>query len=173
MSGVHRLEHVESLASADLANDDPIRADPESVPDQVPNGDLSSPLDVRRPSLERHDVRSVQAKLGSVLDRDQSLVIRDERRQDPEEGRLAAAGSAAHHQVRPSTHTRRKEPQAPRPDAALANDVLAGQRDWGERTDREHGAAERKGRNDRVNPRERRNRNAPGAATGRNLEPDA
>ena len=105
-----------------------------------------------RPSFERHDVRPVQAKLGRVLDRDQSLVIGDERRQDPEERRLAAAGSAAHHQVRPSTHRRRKEPQASRPDAALANDVLAGQRDGGERTDREDGAAERKRRNYRVYP---------------------
>jgi hypothetical protein len=48
VSGVHGLEHVERLATADLADDDPVGAHPKGVPDQVPIGDLSSTLDVWR-----------------------------------------------------------------------------------------------------------------------------
>ena len=42
------------------------------------------PFDVRRPRLERDDVRLAELELGGVLDRDDPLVLGDERRQDVE-----------------------------------------------------------------------------------------
>ena len=149
---VHRLQHVESLTAPDLTHDDPVGPHAERVAYEVADRDLTSSLDVRRPRFERHDVRPVQAKLGRVFDSDQPFVIGDERRQDPEEGGLAAPGPAAHHHVRPPAHARGEEPHAPRTDAPLTHEVLASERDGRERSDREHRAAERKGRNDRVHP---------------------
>jgi small subunit ribosomal protein S4 len=44
---VHRLEHVEGLAAANLADDDPVGAHAEGVPHEVALGDGALPLDVR------------------------------------------------------------------------------------------------------------------------------
>ena len=48
VAGVHRLEHVERLAAADLADDDPVGAHAQRVAHQVADGDLALALDVRR-----------------------------------------------------------------------------------------------------------------------------
>ena len=50
---VERLEHVERLAAADLADDDPVGAHAQRVAHQVADRDLAAALDVRRPRLER------------------------------------------------------------------------------------------------------------------------
>jgi hypothetical protein len=149
---VHRLEHVQRLATANLADDDPVGPHPERVADQIPNRHLPAPFDVGGAGLQRDHMRSVEAELCGVLDRDQALVVRDERREDPEQGRLAAAGPTAHDDVGTPANARGEEPHRARPDRALLEDVLGGQRHRRERADREHGAAERKGRNDRVHP---------------------
>ena len=57
-------------------------------------GDLAAALDVGRPLLERDDVPLAELQLGRVLDRDDPLVARDERRQDVQQRRLARAGAA-------------------------------------------------------------------------------
>ena len=114
VAGVHRLEHVEGFTPADLADDDPVGAHPEGVADEVTNRHLAATLDVRRPRLERDDVRLMQAELGRVFDRDQALLVRDERGQDAEERRLAAAGATADDEVGTSSDARREEPKIAR-----------------------------------------------------------
>ena len=47
VAGGHRLEHVEGLAAAHLADDDAVGAHPQGVADQVADGDLALALDVR------------------------------------------------------------------------------------------------------------------------------
>ena len=63
--------------------------------------DLALAFDVRRPRLELHDVPLLQLQLGRVLDRDDPLGVRDERRQRVEQRRLSAAGAAADDDVEP------------------------------------------------------------------------
>ena len=74
---VHRLEHVQGLGAADLADDDPVRTHAQRVPDELADADLALALDVRRPSLERDHVL-LELELGGVLDRDDPLIARDE-----------------------------------------------------------------------------------------------
>ena len=57
VAGVHRLEHVERLAAADLADDDAIGPHPKRGPQQRAHVDGTRPLDARRSRLERDDVR--------------------------------------------------------------------------------------------------------------------
>jgi hypothetical protein len=49
VSGVHRLEHVECLSPANLADDDPIRSHAQCVPHEVANADLAFAFDVLWP----------------------------------------------------------------------------------------------------------------------------
>ena len=76
VAGVHRLEHVERLAGADLADDDPVGPHAQRVLDQVALGDLALALDVRRPGLEPRDMLLLQLELGRILDRDDALARR-------------------------------------------------------------------------------------------------
>ena len=45
---VHRLEHVERLGAANLADDDPVGAHAQGVPDELADLDLAAAFDVRR-----------------------------------------------------------------------------------------------------------------------------
>ncbi len=56
---VHRLEHVERLGAADLADDDAIGAHAERVPQEIPDRHGALTLDVRRPRLEAEDMALV------------------------------------------------------------------------------------------------------------------
>ena len=72
MAGVHGLQHVERLAAADLADDDPVGAHAQRVAHQVANGHLAPALDVGRPGFQRDDVRLGEPELGGVLDGDRA-----------------------------------------------------------------------------------------------------
>ncbi len=115
MPGVHRLEHVERFAAADLAHDDPIRPHAKRVPHEFTHRDLAAPLDVGGARLERDHVWLGETQLGGVLDRDEAFVVGDEPAQHAEERRLAAAGPAADDQVDPPTDGGLEEAQHPRP----------------------------------------------------------
>ena len=129
VAGVHRLQHVERLTAADLADDDPVRAHPERVAHQVADRDLATSLHVRGAGLERDDMRLREPELRSVLDRDQALLVGDEARQHPEERGLAAPGAAADHDVGATSDARREEPERARPDAAGGQEVPCFDRD--------------------------------------------
>ena len=64
MAGVHRLEHVERLRAADLADDDSIGAHAKGVPDKVADRDLAFALDVLGAGLEADHVPLGELELG-------------------------------------------------------------------------------------------------------------
>ena len=99
VAGVHGLEHVERLARTTLTDDDAVGAHPEAVLHEVADRDLALALDVRRAGLEREHVVLVELELLGVLDGDDALVGRDERRQHVEGRRLAGTGTAGHDDV--------------------------------------------------------------------------
>ena len=57
VAGVHRLQHVERLGAANLADDDPVGAHAQGVAHEVADRDLALALDVRRARLEPQHVR--------------------------------------------------------------------------------------------------------------------
>ena len=79
MSGVHRLEHIECLTSANFSQDDTVRPHAQRVLHQIPLRDLPLAFDVRRTRLEPHNVMLLELKLGRILDRDDPLMIGNER----------------------------------------------------------------------------------------------
>ena len=91
---VHRLEHVERLGAAALADDDPVGPHAQGVADEVADRDRALALDVRRARLEPEHVALVELELGRVLDRHDPLVVRDRGREPVEERRLPRAGAA-------------------------------------------------------------------------------
>ena len=78
VAGVHRLEHVERLAAADLADDDAVGPHTQEFRTRSRDRDLALAFDVGRARLEADDVRLLQLQFGGVLDRDDALVRRDE-----------------------------------------------------------------------------------------------
>ena len=56
MPGVHRLQHVERLGAAHLADDDPIRSHAQRIAHQIPLQDRASSFDVGRPRFHPRDV---------------------------------------------------------------------------------------------------------------------
>jgi hypothetical protein len=147
----HRLEHVQRLAAADLADDDPVRAHPQRVAHEIADGDLALTLDVRRPRLEGDHVGFRQPQLGGVLDRDESFVVGDRRGEDPEHRGLPAARAAAHDDVGATTNAREQEPHRARPDRTALDEPGRRDRCRRELADGECWTAEREGRHDRVN----------------------
>ena len=101
VAGVHRLEHVERLGAANLADDDPVGPHAQAVPDEVADRHLALALDVRRAGLQPEHMPLMQAELGRVLDRDDPVAVRDRLREDVQERRLAGAGSPGDQDVQP------------------------------------------------------------------------
>jgi hypothetical protein len=82
------------LGAAHLAQDDAVGPHAQRVAHQRALVHLALALDVGRAGLQPHHVRLLQLQLGRVLDGDDALVVRDERRQDVQQRRLAGAGAA-------------------------------------------------------------------------------
>ena len=57
MTGVHRLEHIESFSAADLAKDDSIGAHTQRVLDQIALGDLPPSFNIGGPRFQPNHVR--------------------------------------------------------------------------------------------------------------------
>ena len=64
--------------------------------------DLALALDVRGARLQADHVVLLELELGGVLDRDDALVLGDERREHVEGGGLAGAGAAGDDDVEPA-----------------------------------------------------------------------
>ena len=94
VAGVHGLQHVEGFLAAALAEDDALGPHAQRVLDQLALADFALAFDVRRPRLHARDMRLLQLQFGGVLDGDQALLLRDERRQRVEHRGLAGAGAA-------------------------------------------------------------------------------
>ena len=109
MAGVHRLKHVQGLGATDLADHDPVGPHAQRVPDQVADRDLSLALDVRRPGLQADAVRLLELELGRVLDRQDPLVVRDERGDHVERRGLPGARPARDQDVDAAADARLQE----------------------------------------------------------------
>lgn len=149
MTGGHRLEHVERLAAADLADDDAVGAHAQGVADQVADGDLSLALHVGRAGFEPDDVRLLELELGGVLDRDDALALRDQAGEGVEEGGLAGAGGAGDDHVQLGRDQTRQQEDHLLVQGADA-DHLVESEGAGEAADREGGAGQGERRDDHV-----------------------
>ena len=104
MAGVHGLEHIEGLATPDLAYNYTVRPHPKGVPHQVALSDLALALDVGRPRLKPHDMWLLQLQLGAVLDSDDALALGNGAGQGVKKSRLAAARPARYKHAELRTH---------------------------------------------------------------------
>ena len=149
---VHRLQHVERFAAADLADDDPVGPHAQGVAEQVADGDLTPVLDVGRPTLEADDVLLHQLQLGRVLDGDDALVRGDRPGEQVQQGGLAGAGATAHQDVELAHDAQGDELGQLGGERLEADEVIHGQGHLGELPDRERRPVERQGREDGVDP---------------------
>src|SRR5258708_10226344 len=103
MPGVHRVEKVEGLAAATLADHNAVRGHPQRFVDQHLDGYGSAALGVGQATLQRDAVRELTPKmqLGLVFNRDDALVLSDEPGEHTHERRLACACSARYEDVEP------------------------------------------------------------------------
>ena len=153
VAGVHGLEHVERFFAADLADDNAIGTHTEGVDHELPLADGALAFDVRRPRLEPHHVPLPQHQLGGVLDGHDSLVARDEARQDVEQRRLAGAGSARHDDVEPRGDGAAQEVEHRLRQRFAVDQVVGAEAIRAKTPDRHRGAVERQRGNDRVDAR--------------------
>ena len=153
MAGVHRLQHVERLLAADLADDDTVRAHTKCVDDQLPLPDGALALDVRRPRLKPDDVTLTQRQFGSILDRDDSLLIGDEARERIQQRGLASAGSAGHDDVQTRRDDALQEIEHRLRQRLAIDQVLGADPVGPEAADGQHRTVERQRRNDRIDAR--------------------
>ena len=112
MAGVHGLQQVERLGSADFADDDAFRPHTQAVAHQIAHGDLAFAFEVGRPRFQAHHVRLLQLQFGGVFAGDDALVVVDELGQTVEQRGLAGTGAAGHQRV----------------DAAAADDLRGSRR---------------------------------------------
>ena len=84
--GVHGLQHVQRLAAAYFAHDDPVGPHAEGVDDQVAGGNQAAAFDVRRPRFHPHDVFLVHDQFGRIFDGHDPLAVGDGLGQRAEEG---------------------------------------------------------------------------------------
>src|SRR5438067_174864 len=150
---VHSLQHVEGLAAADLADEDPVGTHAKRRPEKRAHVDRAGPLDARSPRFERDDVWLWKTELRCVFDGDDALAIADGEGERVERRGLAARGASRNEQASPLTYGaneigHRTGGQRPVPDQ-----VLRTQGTLPESTDREDGADERYRRDHRVHAR--------------------
>ena len=102
VAGVHRLQHVECLGAADLADDDAVGAHAQRVAHQVALGDLALAFQAGRAGFQSHDMGLLQLQFGSILHRHDAFAGVDQARHGVHQGGLAGAGAAGDHHVQPA-----------------------------------------------------------------------
>ena len=89
VAGVHRLQHVERLAAAHLADDDAVGPHAQRVADQIALRDLAASFQTGGAGFQPHDVRLLQLQFRGVLDGDDALADIDQPRQRVQQRGLA------------------------------------------------------------------------------------
>jgi hypothetical protein len=77
VTGVHRLQHVEALAAAHLAQDDAVRTHAQRVLEQVALVDAAAAFGALGAGFEAHHVDLLQLQFSGVFDGDDALVGAD------------------------------------------------------------------------------------------------
>ena len=153
MAGVHGLQQIERLGSADFADDDALGAHTQAVLDQVAHGDLAFAFEVRRPGFQAHHMRLLQLKLGGVFAGDDALVVVDELGETVEQRGLAGAGAAGNDGVDAAAADDLQDLGAFRGDRAELDQIVEPELVLLEFADGESGAVERERRRDHVDAR--------------------
>ncbi len=102
MAGVHRLEHVDHLLAAGLADDDAVGAHPERVAQAITLADRALALDVGGAALHPADMDLLELELRGVLDGQHPLGGVDEAGEGVERRGLARPGAARDDHVQAS-----------------------------------------------------------------------
>ncbi len=110
VTGVHRLEHVQSLAASHLPDDDPVGPHAKRVAHELSDRDASLALDVRRPRLESKNVALMELQLGCVFDRDDTLPVRDGTGERVQKRRLTGTRTTGDEDVELSLDAASEEP---------------------------------------------------------------
>ena len=76
MASVERLQHVERLPAAYLADDDAVGSHPKRAPHEIAHSCRTDTLGVGRSRFEAHHVLTGEPELSRILDRDDSLPAR-------------------------------------------------------------------------------------------------
>src|SRR4029453_7808823 len=84
---------------AHLANNDPVRAHTEGVPEQLPDSDFALALRVWWPALKPDHVLLLDLQFRGVLNSDDPIVVRNEGRQDIQQRSFAGSGTAGNNNV--------------------------------------------------------------------------
>ena len=64
MTGIHGLQHIESLTGADFAHDDAIRPHAQGVAHQIALRDFATSLDIGRSRLKAADMGLLHLQFG-------------------------------------------------------------------------------------------------------------
>src|SRR3990172_5990346 len=96
---VHRLQHVQRLASPNLPDDDPVGPHPKGIPDEIPLRHGSLPFDIGGAGLEPHDVLLLEDQLRRILDGDDPFRVGYGSGKDVEQRRFPRARSPRHQDV--------------------------------------------------------------------------
>src|SRR5215211_9448909 len=95
MPGVQSRQQIHHLSSPDLTDNETIGTHPQSLANEISQGDLSATLDIRWSGLQPHDMWMIRAQLARVLDQHQPLRGSDQREQRVEQRRLSRTRAAA------------------------------------------------------------------------------
>src|SRR5437773_4055366 len=153
VAGVHRLQHVERLSAAYLADDDAVRPHAQRVAHEVADGDLAMALDVGGFGLEADHMHLPQAELGGILAGHDALIRRNETREDVEQRRLAGTGPTRDDDVETRLDRRVEVLKDGLARAAGGDDALRRQNLASEFADRQAWPVNRDGRNHDVHAR--------------------
>src|SRR6478752_5671875 len=94
MAGIHGLQQVERLGSADFADDDAFGTHTQAVAHQFAHRYLAFAFDVGRPGFQPHYVGLLQLQFGGVFAGDDALVVLYELGQAVQQRGLAGTGTA-------------------------------------------------------------------------------
>ena len=152
MPGVHRLQHVQHLVRAHLAQHDAVGAHTQGVAHQVAGADFAGALQVGRARFQAHHMPVLQAQLGGVLDGDDALGLGDPAREHVQHRGLAGAGAAHHDNAGARLHLLAQVVGQLLAHGPIAHQLLGGQRLRAELAHRQAGPVQRHRRDDRIDP---------------------
>src|SRR6202171_6266790 len=153
VAGVHRLQKVECLGSAYLADDDALGPHTQAVAHEIAHLHFALALEVGRTRLETHHMRLLRLQFCRVLAGDDALVVIDIAGKAVQERRLARAGAAGNQRVHPTTPDHLEKIGAGLRERAVFDELFERQLVAAEFTDGERGTVDRRRRHDDVDAR--------------------
>ena len=153
MPGVHGLEHVDRLTPTAFPHHYSVRPHAQGVLDQVPDGNLPTPLVVPLPGLHGHHMGLVDLKFSGILDGHHPLLVGDESCDRIQEGSLSRPGPPGNDDVPPVYHGRLQEIPGSRRDGAIFfNQITHRDPLFGKTANRQAGSLQCQRRHHRVHP---------------------